>query len=110
MIFGIVSWQQTWSNHDNLRHLTAEPPEVWLGYRNSAKTSRSFYALELVHFFERLYVHLYVGRWPWLDDVDENVALVGADLYAVASRAVFFIVSWLDRRTVGNALLLKPAK
>ena len=41
---------------------------------------------ELVHFLERLSVHLYVGRWSWLDAVHENFALFGADFHAVFSR------------------------
>ena len=35
---------------------------------------------------ERLSVHMYVGRWFWLDAVDENFALLGADFHAVFSR------------------------
>ena len=38
------------------------------------------------NFFERLSVHLYVGRWSWVDAVDENFALVGAEFHAVFSR------------------------
>ena len=38
---------------------------------------------ELANLFKRLSVHLYVGRWFWLDAVDENFAIVGADFHAV---------------------------
>ena len=41
---------------------------------------------ELVHFIERLSVHLYVGRLSWLDAVDDNFALVRADFHAVFCR------------------------
>ena len=33
MIFGSVSWRQTWSNHDSLRRLTVKAPDVRQGYR-----------------------------------------------------------------------------
>ena len=44
MIFGSISW----SNHDNLRHLTAESHEARLGYWPTAKCIRSFYALCMI--------------------------------------------------------------
>ena len=47
MIFGSISWQHTWPNHDTLRRLTAEAPKVWLGFWPAAKRSRSFYALSV---------------------------------------------------------------
>ena len=36
------------------------------------------YFFELIHSFERLSVHPYIGRWSWLDAVEENFALAGA--------------------------------
>ena len=44
------------------------------------------WVFELVHFFGRLCVHLYVSRWPWLDAADDNFAVVAADFHPVFSR------------------------
>ena len=45
MIYGSVSWQQTWPNHDSVWRLTAKAPDVQRGYWPVAINTRSFYAL-----------------------------------------------------------------
>ena len=42
---------------------------------------------ELVNFFRCFLIHP-VGRWCWLDAVDENFAFVEADFYAVTTSSV----------------------
>ena len=50
MIFGSVSWRQTWSNNDSLQcwRLTAETPEVWLGYWPVIKRICSLYVVCMI--------------------------------------------------------------
>ena len=45
MIFGNVSWRQTWLNHYSLRRLTVKAPDVRRGYWPVAIHIPSFYAL-----------------------------------------------------------------
>ena len=44
-------------------------------------------------FFPFMMIHPYVGRWSWLDAVDDNFAFVGADFRAEPSFIQSFSVS-----------------
>ena len=61
---------------------------------------------ELVHSFQRFSIHPYgVGRWSWLNTVDENFAFVGADFYAVTQQQFSLVFQW-----VGSTSSLPPSR
>ena len=62
--------------------------------------------MELVHFFERFSINTCIGRWSWLDAVDENFAFVGADFNTVTSSSFLqsLVICWSSSSMLPNRL------